>query len=76
MKDGFIKYVYLIQSLAVPDQRYIGIAANRMSGFEPIMPADRLIRPSIVLERPCCFSVSKMTRARSKQLKRLSKSSP
>jgi hypothetical protein len=32
-----MKYVYLIQSLAVPDQRYIGTPPTWMSGFEPIM---------------------------------------
>jgi putative endonuclease len=26
--DGFVKYVYRVQSLAVPDRRYIGITAN------------------------------------------------
>jgi hypothetical protein len=52
-----MKYVSRLQSLVVPDQRY--------SGFEPIMPAGRLIRPSIVLGRSCCTSASKKTSGRS-----------
>ena len=46
-----MKYVYLIQSLAVPDQHYVGITANLDGGFELIMLAGRLIRPSIGLGR-------------------------
>ena len=26
--DGFVKYVYLLQSLSAPEQRYIGMTAN------------------------------------------------
>jgi hypothetical protein len=37
-----MKYDYLLQSLAVPGQRYTGIAANLDTRLELILPVDHL----------------------------------
>ena len=59
-----MKYVYLIQSLTVPSQRYIGITANLDERLRIHNAGGSHTRPNIALGNSCCLSASKMNSVR------------